>query len=79
MTRILDVLAGETFDARCDLGVDQVPASDLRWHAPDLSLLALHDGSLSARCSVWVRDGMGVIGHYAAASSGAGQAILDHA
>ena len=79
MTRIVEVPAGETSDVRCDLGVDAIDAADLRWHAPDLSLLAVHDGSLSARCSVWVRDGLGVIGHYAAASPEAGHKILDHA
>ena len=79
MTRILEVPAGEVPGVRCDLGFDAIPTAELRHHAPDLSLLAVHDGSLSARCSIWVRDGMGVIGHYAAASSEAGQVILDHA
>ncbi len=55
-------------------------------HAPQRSLVAVHDGALVARCSLWWNDvpalgddRLGVIGHYGAQDRDAALAMLDAA
>lgn len=70
----------------CDRGVSLVPRPDLQLQAPDRCLLALDDGSLTARCSYWWRETVtlpgervGIIGHYATANADSGAAVLSRA
>ena len=88
-TRRIDVLEVLAFaphepdpQVDCDRGVSLPSPADRRVHAPDVSLLAVTDGSLRARCSCWWRatpDNVGFIGHYAAADREAGATILTNA
>lgn len=66
--------------------VTAIPEPERRLYAPDVSVLLHADGRLLARCSCWWRgapahEGMssGVIGHYAAADTDAGRALLRRA
>ena len=53
-----------------------------RTHAPDASLVEVHNGALVAQCSCWWRttpESVGFIGHYSGAHADAGAAILKKA
>lgn len=61
-------------------------ADDIAQHAPALSLTAVGDGRVRARCSLWLDDvppheghRIGVIGHYAAGDNEAAVALIEAA
>jgi hypothetical protein len=59
---------------------------EIAQHAPQRSLVAIHDGAIVARCSLWWHDvptldgdRLGVIGHYGAVDRSAALTMLDAA
>jgi hypothetical protein len=67
-------------------GWQKLSREEIARHAPQRSLVALHDGTLRARCSLWWHDvpalgddRLGVIGHFAALDRDAALALLDAA
>jgi GNAT superfamily N-acetyltransferase len=87
MDEIIDVSPyADDVAVRCDRGVSLVPRADRLHHAPDRLVLAVRHGSLVGRCSCWWSttawlDGLrtGAIGHYAASTPDAGEAMLARA
>jgi len=67
-------------------GWPRLSREELARQAPQRSLVAVHDGALAARCSLWWTDvpalddeRLGVIGHYGAVDSTAAVPLLDAA
>jgi GNAT superfamily N-acetyltransferase len=86
MTTLIEIKSPGELDRSTAPSLPPFDPQVLRQHAPDAHWLALDDGEIRARASLWWNDTaphpqhrLGVIGHFAAADAESTKALLDHA